>query len=121
MKQKFKLGDEIKDIITNKVKIYCLILNDMRSSNIENKRYIACSFEKEILEKLLESEKADSPYRDGNWYKIYKKDSVLEWCNEASEFWGQGIKEEWIEYDFNPEEAVEAIENQGIKFIKDVE
>lgn len=86
------------------VKIYTLVLNDMRSAKIENLTltpYIAT--EMEVLEEWVESQMSDGKWQDGNWSKVFKKGSELEWFNRPSDLdglnneFGEGIRWEWVE------------------------
>lgn len=65
--------------------MWILLLNDMRSSNIETLLPRARAATKEALMRLLESERVD-PYRDGQWGKSYRVGGPLEWCNPPFEF-----------------------------------
>jgi hypothetical protein len=68
---------------------YVLIMNDMRSSKIEESVYVCIGSEHE-LRALLEQEICDS-YQDGPWQKSYRKGGPLEWCNIPFATLGQGI------------------------------
>lgn len=72
---------------------YALLLNDMRSSNIENISIVKISDTKQDLVEWYESLLSD-PYSDGGWGKVFKKGSPLEWCNpvhdiqKENDYWG---------------------------------
>ncbi len=77
--------------------MYVLILNDMRSSQIQTCTRAVWADTKEELVKLMADCKVE-PWNDeskigpGVWGKVYKKGSVLEWYNEPVDYYGQGIK-----------------------------
>ena len=56
----------------------------LRSPQIEILTDVAWSQTKEELERFIESERVDE-YKDGNWYKTFRKDGPLEWYNEPYE------------------------------------
>lgn len=63
---------------------YALVLNDMRSPNIENIAVVPnspISPNRKDIEDFYKNNLADNPWRDGNFGKIFKKDSPLEWFN----------------------------------------
>lgn len=62
---------------------YALMLNDMRSSNIENLHCVKVSSNRDELVEFHKNELATEGWRDENWWKEFKKGSVLEWCNPA--------------------------------------
>lgn len=65
---------------------YALLLNDMRSSNIENLRTVATAPTREELIAFHDGELAAEPWTDGDrWRKSFKAGSELEWCNPASD------------------------------------
>ena len=87
---------------------YALVLNDMRSSNVEN--IISVKFSKDKQE-LIDwyNNKLCKPYRDENWGKTFKKGSELEWFNagdieKENSYWG-GI------YTFNDDAPDEYLAN----------
>jgi len=86
---------------------YGLMLNDMRSSNIENLHCVKVSRSRQELVDFYNSELAEKPWTDGQWHKIFKQGSILEWCNSAdleedNDYWG-GV------YTFREEAPDEAI------------
>ena len=82
------------------VKIYTLVLNDIRSTNIEIGTLTPhIAYEKEDLIAYIKGE-AES-WQEGNWNKFFKKGSDLEWFNglsnvEKLDAYGHGIGEQWI-------------------------
>lgn len=73
---------------------YALLLNDMRSPNIENIKVVKVSNNKQELIDWYNSQ-LTTPYGDGRWGKSFKKESELEWFNPAHElekrendYWG---------------------------------
>lgn len=82
-----------------------LALNDMRSSKIEYKEFVACASSKEELEALLVQEKVPT-YRDADrWGKTFRKDGPLEWFNTSYDE-NKGI------FCYGPREAVKAVFKQ---------
>lgn len=73
---------------------YGLVLNDMRSSNIENIECVKVSNNRQELVDWYKEQLADTPYRDENWDKVFKKGSQLEWYNPTNnievdnDYWG---------------------------------
>jgi hypothetical protein len=63
---------------------YALLLNDMRSPNIENISVIRVSDDKQELIDWYKEQEAEQPWRDGKWGKHFKKGSELEWCNPCN-------------------------------------
>lgn len=76
---------------------YALLLNDMRSSNIENIQVVKMSGTKEELVNYYKSLLVE-PYIDEgvphNWNKTFKRGSELEWFNPVhnldrmNDYWG---------------------------------
>lgn len=65
---------------------YALVLNCMLSPNIENIATVPgspISTNRQEVVDWYESHKVE-PYRDGQWYKTFKKGSHLEWANAAN-------------------------------------
>ncbi len=60
--------------------MYILYLNPM-IANYESNAPLACAESIERLQEYLQSQLADTPYYDGQWLKVFKKDSPLEWYN----------------------------------------
>lgn len=98
---------ETRQLILNQIKLYTLVLNQMLDPKIEMGRIAAFSTEYDKLIEWYNAQKADEPYSDKYcdrmYYKVFKKDSPLEWFNPADDLrpgelnhFGQGIKEEWI-------------------------
>ena len=90
------------------VRVFVLVLNDMRFPKIEMGRIVAVSTSYEKLVELYNSNKAESQYsenvNDYNWNKTFKKDSVLEWYNPVyslelnyNDEFGHGIHDEWLD------------------------
>ncbi len=63
---------------------YGLMLNDMRQPNIENLECVKVSSNKQELVNFYKEHLAEKPYSDGQWRKIFKKNSPLEWFNNAN-------------------------------------
>lgn len=79
-------------------KIYFLVMNDMRSAQIENAGMAAWSDDKEKLVAWY-NEQLDG-WRDGDWGKAFRKDSPLEWRNPVNLekiHMGQGLFAQWID------------------------
>lgn len=84
----------------DETKIYTLVLNDMRSTNIEIgtlTKHIAYS--KQDMVAFIRGEAGS--WKDGNWGKSFKKGSELEWFNglanaEERDTFGHGINWQWI-------------------------
>lgn len=88
---------------------YALVLNTMLSPNIENIATVKTSNSRQELVDWYKEQLAPEPWKDGQWSKIFKKDSPLEWFNEGNlekdnDYWG-GI------YSFPDEVSDEAIRN----------
>lgn len=60
--------------------MWILVLNDMRSSNVEIIGPVARAETREALEAFVERERVEG-YRDGKWGKTFRKDGPLEWFN----------------------------------------
>lgn len=58
---------------------YVLLLNDMRSSNIENLQAVAYGERQQLID-YHESMKVPA-YNDKNWQKVFRQGSALEWFN----------------------------------------
>lgn len=77
---------------------YALLLNDMRSPNVENISIVKISDNKQNLIDWYKSQLADKPYTDPGephaWGKVFKKGSELEWYNGVhdleitNDYWG---------------------------------
>jgi hypothetical protein len=91
---------------------YALVLNDMRSPNVENISTVKMSQDKQELIDWYNSQLTD-PWKDGRWGKSFKKDSQLEWYNPVhditreNDYWG-GI------YTFDDDVTDESILNFGL-------
>lgn len=78
--------------------MWILKLNDMRMPQIEMGHHVCRALSREAIIELLERERV-TPYRDGEWSKVYRKGGPLEWCNPVDapeyrdEYLGQGIIE----------------------------
>lgn len=78
--------------------MWILQLNDMRSSKIEQLTTICRSENKEDLTILISRELVE-PYRDGNWYKVFRQGGFLEWFNPPDIYSGIvkiDTLEEWL-------------------------
>lgn len=64
---------------------YALLLNDMRSPNIENLVTVATAETREELVAFHNGELAEEGWMDGKWGKAFKPGSPLEWCNPSSD------------------------------------
>lgn len=85
------------------IKIWKLIMNDMRMSQIEQSEIVAISEDRQKLINLVESEKCE-PYTDEGWGKSFKKGGKLEWKNSfhhrgdyLDTSFRHGIIEEWVD------------------------
>jgi hypothetical protein len=68
--------------------MYVLVLNDMRSSNIEHLTPVACAESYAELEALLSRERVE-PYSDGRWGKSFRAGGPLEWRNPPPNAFGE--------------------------------
>jgi hypothetical protein len=73
----------------------------MTSSNIEIMQVVARAESQTDLESFLTQEKVE-PYRDGQWFKQYRKGGPLEWYNppftfSRESFVNVGTREECME------------------------
>jgi hypothetical protein len=74
--------------------MYALMLNDMRSSNVENIEVVRTGQTSEELADWYRDQLAPEPWNDGRWNKAFKAGSDLEWYNPATsidvlnDFWG---------------------------------
>lgn len=103
----------------DQIKLYKLILNHMRDCKIEITQIVAASYDKQALIDWYNEQKAEKPWKDGQWGKTFKKDSPLEWYNGTSNFDGlgpynDGICEEWA----FEKDVKEALNYRGIPFIE---
>jgi hypothetical protein len=77
--------------------MWILVLNDMRSAQIEMTKPVAVAESRDALESFIENE-AES-WRDGQWRKSFRKGSPLEWFNPpffgGEAFQDIGTKEDW--------------------------
>ena len=85
------------------VLVYKLILNPM-TDRAESRSLVAVSTDYEKLVQWYSSQKATEPYRDGQWYKVFKQGSPLEWFNPVFSLelnnlalFGHGIADEWVD------------------------
>ena len=81
---------------------WILLLNDMRSSNIEILVPVARAENRSDLEALLTREKV-TPYRtDDRWCKSFRQGGPLEWFNapfsfdDGQTFVNVGTREDWM-------------------------
>ena len=113
--------------LVRQVLIYSLVLNLMRD-RAENRTVKALSPNKEELIKWYEEELAPEPWTDGNYHKVFKPGSILEWYNPTdlnvppgqSDF-GHGIYETWVlEDEYNsfpatlPPKGIECVAHKPI-------
>ena len=94
---------ETRQIIINQVRVFKLILNDMRAPKVEHCTIVAVSDDYKRLVQWHNQQVAPQAWRDGRWSKTYKKGSDLEWYNipestvvNDTNLFGQGIQDEWI-------------------------
>jgi hypothetical protein len=83
-------------------KVWGLVLNPM-TANAERGNLKAASLTREELVGWVRGELADEPYNDGNWRKVFKANSPLEWYNlpighgiealdgPSNDTWGHGV------------------------------
>jgi hypothetical protein len=64
---------------------YALLLNDMRSPNIENIEVVRTAETPRELAGWYMDQLADEPWKDGQWRKAFKPGSDLEWFNPAAD------------------------------------
>lgn len=74
--------------------MFLLFLNDMRSPQIEMAEIVARADTREALTRFIEREQVER-YRDGIWWKGFRKDGPLEWFNPPGVYWpdGESIQE----------------------------
>jgi hypothetical protein len=60
--------------------MWVLQLNPM-TANAERVTPVACADTREALEAFLNLQLADAPYQDGQWHKVFRQGSTLEWFN----------------------------------------
>lgn len=82
--------------VLHQVKIYKLVLNDMRSPKIEHTEIAAVATTPRALTEFMEREREPESYSDGTWGKVFRKGGPLEWYNSPFDSLGQGIQEEWV-------------------------
>ena len=89
------------------VRMYKLVLNDMRFDHIEDSKIVAVSFDYEKLVEWYNSQIAPALWRDGRWGKTFAQNTPLEWCNPASSLelnnlyqFGHGISDEWVREEY---------------------
>lgn len=86
------------------VKLYVLILNTFGAA--ESGEVVAVSDDYHKLVSWYRDQFADEPYREGGWYKTFKKDSPIEFNNPCdsvelnhTNYWNHGIHDEWVPVD----------------------
>lgn len=92
-------------IDVEQVKLYVLIMNDMRDPKIEMCSIVAVSTSLEALQRWEHDQRAPELWRDGRYGKTYSYLTDLEWKNPVSmdpinyerDPFGQGVKIEWID------------------------
>lgn len=97
----------------SQIEIWVLSMNPMQERT-EAADLVAISYSKQALIDWMEAEKAPEPYYDDGfsqfggggkqYYKVFKKDSKLEWYNPLDDVnipnrYNQGIHQEWAEAD----------------------
>jgi hypothetical protein len=60
--------------------MWILQLNPM-TDRAEAVRWVAVADTPQALEQFLADQTAPEPYKDGNYYKVFRQGSVLEWFN----------------------------------------
>lgn len=80
---------------------WVLVLNDMRSSNVEIVQPVCRAESKEALQAFINRERAPESYRDGSWAKTFKHGSILEWFNppwnDCESFQDVGQESDWVQ------------------------
>lgn len=94
---------ETRTYETTEVRVYKLILNDMRSPKIEHCEIVAISTDYNKLVEWYKSQLAPKMWRDGRWGKTFVEGAPLEWFNPAHSLelndtrpFHHGIEDEWI-------------------------
>lgn len=72
-------GEVLEQLPPHVTTAFALILNPMQG-RCEEQRVIAASDSREELKAAWDAEKVE-PYRDGQWYRSYRKGGPLEWFN----------------------------------------
>lgn len=65
--------------------LWILFLNDIRFPQVEITRPLCQAESIEALMAFIEDEKCEG-YREGSWWKTFRKDGPLEWCNQPLEY-----------------------------------
>ena len=87
------------------VKLYLLIMNDMRSAHIEDVSIVAVSTSLDALQRWEKDQRAPERWKDGRFNKTYSQFTSLEWKNPTNmdpEMYGcntfceDGVKTEWV-------------------------
>lgn len=75
-----------EEVYTTKNKIYLLVLNDMRSSNIELVHIVVISYERNNILNFYQSQREDWSHTLANYTysKSFKAGSQLEWYNRMT-------------------------------------
>lgn len=83
------------------VRLYVLILNTFGAA--ESGNIVAVSDDYQRLVTWYQSQFADEPYREDEWYKTFKKGSPIEYNNPCNSIelndtntWNHGIHDEWV-------------------------
>jgi len=71
---------------------WILLLNDMRSANVENVRPVACAATREELEAFVEAQRVETYMDDGVWQKRFRKGGPFEWLNPP---YGEAYVQYW--------------------------
>jgi hypothetical protein len=64
--------------------MWILMMNDMRSRNVEDLHEVVKSETREKLEDFIKSELVDL-YRENGWHKSFRKGGPLEWYNPPTD------------------------------------
>ena len=113
------------------VKIWKLNLNPM-TANTERSNLVALAYSKESMVTWLKEQMAPEPYTDGNWFRVFKKESSLENYNLPGIFsstdkfdesklynnpYGHGISSEWTTEEFIQHYIADAQASFGFTFV----
>lgn len=89
------------------VRIWKLILNDMRSPKIEYTKIAVIGYTAEEVMNYYKSNRCEY-WKDGQWGKSFKQGSLLEWFNPEDDVFGHigelngwrcGLIDEWVDED----------------------
>jgi len=76
-------------------------MNKMTFPKIEMTELVVLATDRQVLKDYVEEQKAPEHWRDGQWGKMFKKGSPLEWYNaphslDEMSIWNDGVNEEWV-------------------------